>query len=56
DEIKALDQADRGQLRKYGVRFGAFNLYFPALLKPAAAEFLLLLWVLHEGDAHGLDA
>ncbi|HUW73371.1 MAG TPA: helicase-related protein [Methyloceanibacter sp.] len=55
-EIKALDQADRGQLRKYGVRFGAFNLYFPALLKPAAAELLLLLWALHGGPEHNLDA
>jgi len=53
-EIKALDQADRGQLRKYGVRFGAFNLYFPALLKPAAAELLLLLWVLHAGPDYDL--
>jgi ATP-dependent RNA helicase SUPV3L1/SUV3 len=54
DEIKALDQAARGQLRKYGVRFGAFNLYFPALLKPAAAELLLLLWALHAGHEHDL--
>ena len=53
-EIKALDQAARGQLRKYGVRFGAFNLYFPALLKPAAAELLLLLWALHAGRDQGL--
>ncbi|MGH6736798.1 MAG: helicase-related protein [Methyloceanibacter sp.] len=55
-EIKALDQTARSQLRKYGVRFGAFNLYFPALLKPAAAELLLLLWALHGGEAHGLGA
>ncbi|HUU65948.1 MAG TPA: helicase-related protein [Methyloceanibacter sp.] len=54
-EIKALDQNARGQLRKYGVRFGAFNLYFPALLKPASAELLLLLWALHDGQAHGVD-
>ena len=37
-EIKALDQPARAQLRKYGVRFGAFNVYIPALLKPAAAD------------------
>ena len=37
-DIKALDQDARAQLRKYGVRFGAFNVYFPALLKPAAAD------------------
>ncbi|GFO83567.1 MAG: hypothetical protein A49_31940 [Methyloceanibacter sp.] len=55
DDIKALDQSDRAQLRKYGVRFGAFNLYFPALLKPAAAELLLLLWALHGGREYGID-
>jgi len=49
DEIKSLDQTGRAQLRKYGVRFGAFNLYIPALLKPAAAELLLVLWALHSG-------
>jgi ATP-dependent RNA helicase SUPV3L1/SUV3 len=54
-EIKALDQAARAQLRKYGVRFGAFNVYIPALLKPAAADLLLLLWSLHSGRDHGLD-
>ena len=41
EEIKALDQAARGQMRKYGVRFGAFNVYIPTLLKPAAADLLL---------------
>ncbi len=46
DEIRALDQSARAQLRKYGVRFGAFNIYFPVLLKPAASELLRLLWTL----------
>lgn len=54
-EIKALDQAARAQLRKYGVRFGAFNVYIPALLKPAAADLVLLLWSLHAGREHGLE-
>ena len=54
EEIKALDQTGRAQLRKYGVRFGAFNLYIPALLKPAAADALLLLWALHSGRDHGV--
>ena len=48
-EVKALDQTARAGLRKYGVRFGAFNIYIPALLKPAAADLLLLLWALHAG-------
>jgi ATP-dependent RNA helicase SUPV3L1/SUV3 len=55
EEIKALDQATRRQLRRYGVRFGAFNIYMPALLKPGAAELLLLLWALHAGDGVDLD-
>src|SRR6476646_383832 len=55
-EVKALDQTARAGLRKYGVRFGAFNIYIPALLKPAAADLLLLLWALHSGRNHGIDA
>jgi ATP-dependent RNA helicase SUPV3L1/SUV3 len=55
DEVKSLDQNARAQLRKYGVRFGAFNIYFPLLLKPAPAELALTLWVLKHGAAHGLD-
>ena len=50
DEIRSLDQTARSQLRKYGVRFGAFNIYFPILLKPAAVEFLLVLWTLKDGE------
>ena len=58
DEIKSLDQTARAQLRKYGVRFGAFNIYFPMLLKPAAAEITLTLWALREAakGAVSLDA
>jgi ATP-dependent RNA helicase SUPV3L1/SUV3 len=56
NEIKALDQTARAQLRNYGVRFGAFNVYIPALLKPAAADLLLLLWALFAGRDLGLDS
>jgi ATP-dependent RNA helicase SUPV3L1/SUV3 len=56
DEVKALDQNARGQLRAYGIRFGAFNIYIPALLKPAAADLLLLLWALYAGREHGIDS
>jgi len=56
NEVKALDQSARAQLRQYGVRFGAFNIYIPALLKPAAANLLLLLWALHSGRSNGIDA
>ncbi|MBX9684398.1 MAG: helicase, partial [Hyphomicrobium sp.] len=46
DEINALDQAARADLRKYGLRFGAFNIFFPAMLKPAPAELAATLWLL----------
>ena len=55
EEMKSLEQTGRAQLRKYGVRFGAFNIYFPLLLKPAAAELRLVLWLLKSAEAHGLS-
>ena len=55
DEIKSLDQPARAQLRKYGVRFGAFNIYFPQMMKPGPAELTLTLWLLKHGAASGLD-
>ncbi len=56
EEIRALDQQARAELRKFGVRFGAYNIYFPILLKPAAADLLLLLWALKHGASVGIDA
>ena len=56
EEIKSLDQEGRAQLRKYGVRFGAHHIYFPQLLKPAAADLLLLFWLLKHGSEHNLAA
>jgi ATP-dependent RNA helicase SUPV3L1/SUV3 len=46
DDIKALDQDARGALRRLGVRFGAYHIFMPALLKPAPAGLLTLLWAL----------
>jgi len=54
DMMKGLDQEARAQLRKYGVRFGAFNIYFPALLKPAPAELSATLWSLKNAGSAGL--
>lgn len=54
EDVRALDQAARGQLRKYGVRFGAFNIYLPLLLKPAAGDLRLVLWALKHAGEHGL--
>jgi ATP-dependent RNA helicase SUPV3L1/SUV3 len=55
DMMKHLDQEARAQLRKYGVRFGAFNIYFPTLLKPAPAELAATLWALKSAAEHGLS-
>ncbi len=55
NDLKALDQPARAQLRRYGVRFGAFNIFFPVLLKPAAADILLTLWSLRYSADNGLD-
>ncbi len=51
-KIKALTQEDRAELRKQGVRFGAYYIFLPALLKPAARTLALQLWSLQaSGDA-----
>ncbi|MGA2057124.1 MAG: helicase-related protein [Bradyrhizobium sp.] len=49
-EMKDLDQPSRATLRKYGVRFGAYHIYVPALLKPAARALASLLWALKQAD------
>ncbi len=49
DEVRNLDQETRAGLRALGVRFGAYHLYVPALLKPASASFLSMLWALKNG-------
>src|SRR5207244_3210211 len=49
-EMKDLDQPSRAMLRKYGVRFGAYHIYFPALLKPAARSLATLLWALKQDN------
>jgi ATP-dependent RNA helicase SUPV3L1/SUV3 len=56
-EVKGLSQDDRAKLRALGVRFGAYTLYVPLLLKPAPTEIRLLLWWLehHKGET-GSDA
>jgi ATP-dependent RNA helicase SUPV3L1/SUV3 len=56
EELKSLDQPARAQLRKYGVRFGAFNIYFPLMLKPSCIELAATLWMLKHGATHGLTA
>ena len=57
EEVKGLDQAARASLRKYGVRFGAYHVYLPALLKPAPRSLAAQLWALKrsDGELKGLD-
>ncbi len=57
EEVKGLDQPARATLRKYGVRFGAYHIYLPALLKPAPRALATQLWAIkHESpDAKGVS-
>ena len=55
EELKSLDQPARASLRKYGVRFGAFNVFIPLLLKPAPAELAATLWALKHAGEHKLS-
>ncbi|WP_442881090.1 helicase-related protein [Bosea sp. (in: a-proteobacteria)] len=57
EEMKTLDQEGRAGLRQLGIRFGAFHLYVPALLKPAPRALAAQLWALKHGgpELTGLD-
>ena len=46
DDVKSLDQAGRAALRRLGVRFGAYHIFVPTLIKPAPAGLITLLWAL----------
>jgi ATP-dependent RNA helicase SUPV3L1/SUV3 len=48
-ELRAIQPSDRAPLRRLGVRFGAFSIFLPALVKPAAARLKALLWAVQEG-------
>lgn len=49
EDVKALDQDQRGRLRKLGVKFGAYHIYVPMSLKPAPRELALILYALKHG-------
>ncbi|WP_060567655.1 helicase-related protein [Aurantimonas manganoxydans] len=47
EDVRSLDQESRAALRRCGVRFGAYHIFVPALIKPAPAALLTLLWAIH---------
>ena len=51
NQVKALDQDSRAALRKHGVGFGAYYIYVPTALKPAARALALQLWGLQTPGA-----
>ena len=56
-DLKSLDQAGRAALRTKGVRFGAYHVYMPALVKPGPRILAAQLWALGNGglDQKGID-
>src|SRR5436309_1774108 len=58
EDVKGLDQPARASLRKHGVRFGAYHIYLPLLLKPAPRVLAVQLYALkHDGpEMKGIDA
>jgi ATP-dependent RNA helicase SUPV3L1/SUV3 len=57
EEVKGLQQPERASLRKYGVRFGAYHIYVPALLKPGPRALAAQLWALSQSSQQtkGID-
>ncbi len=58
DAVKSLSQEARAALRKFGVRFGAYHLYLPNLIKPAPRALAAQLYALKHGGGDavkGLD-
>ncbi|GJE57616.1 helicase-related protein [Methylobacterium thuringiense] len=56
-EMRTLDQDGRANLRRHGIRFGAYHIFLPALLKPAPRTLAAQLWALRNDglDQRGLD-
>ena len=44
ENLRTLDHEGRASLRQKGVRFGAYHLFLPALLKPAPRALAAQLW------------
>ncbi|SDR26641.1 ATP-dependent RNA helicase SUPV3L1/SUV3 [Rhizobiales bacterium GAS113] len=57
-EMKSLEQEGRAKLRALGLRFGAYHIYAPALLKPAPRALATQLYALKHGgpETVGLES
>lgn len=44
ETLAEMNQTVRAKLRKHGVRFGTYDIFMPALLKPLQARGLAMLW------------
>jgi ATP-dependent RNA helicase SUPV3L1/SUV3 len=54
--VAAISRNDRARLTELGLRFGAQGVFFPVLLRPAAAKLRTVLWQVYSGeDTSGLD-
>ncbi len=50
EDVRGLSQEERAGLRRHGVRFGAYHIYIPALLKPAPSTLIAQLFALKHKD------
>ena len=51
EEVRNLDQDARAGLRALGVRFGAYHIYIPQLLKPAPGALIATLFAMRNGGS-----
>lgn len=49
NDVRALDQNARAEMRKLGLRFGAYHIFVPALMKPGPRSLAAQLYALGKG-------
>ena len=55
ETLSDMDQTARAGLRKLGLRFGTYDIFMPALLKPSPARGLAMLWSYFNNRKAGED-
>lgn len=48
--VGTISREDRSALTEIGMRFGAYGIFFPMLLRPAAANLRAVLWRAYSGE------